>query len=94
MTGFICFYERDKTFCDENNIPSLRSQSWDIAKYPKIENQSNCAILGVPRLAYTKTKDDQYRFFQYAHYARCVGPRKFIIYNKGPVEKKTKNKKT
>ena len=32
---------------------SLRSQSWDIAQYPEIENQSNCAIIGGSRLAYT-----------------------------------------
>ena len=30
-----------QTFCDENNIQSLRSQSWDIAQYPEIVNQSN-----------------------------------------------------
>ena len=38
-----------QTFCDENNIPSLRSQSWDIAQYPGKKNQSNCAILGGSR---------------------------------------------
>ena len=35
------------------NNPSLRSQSWDIAQYPKIANQSNCAILGGSHVAYT-----------------------------------------
>ena len=40
---------------DENNIPSLRSQSWDIAQYPMIANQSNCAILGGSRVGYTNT---------------------------------------
>ena len=39
---------------DENNIQSLRSQSWDIAQYPEIVNQSNCAILGGSRVACTK----------------------------------------
>ena len=29
-----------------DNIPRLRSQSWDIAQYPEIANQSNCAIIG------------------------------------------------
>ena len=44
-----------QTFCDENNIPSLRSQSGDIAQYPEIANQSNCAILEGSRVAYTKS---------------------------------------
>ena len=35
----------------ENNIQSLRSQSRDIAQYPEIANQSNCAILGGSRVA-------------------------------------------
>ena len=34
-------------------ISSLRCQSWDIAQYPKIAKQSNCAILGGSRVAYT-----------------------------------------
>ena len=38
----------------KNNIPNLRSQSWDIAQYPEIANQSNCAILGGSRLTHTK----------------------------------------
>ena len=33
---------------------SLRSQSWDIAQYPEISNQSFCTILGGSRVAYTK----------------------------------------
>ena len=33
-------------------ILSLRCQSWDIAQYPEIANQSNCAILGGSRVAY------------------------------------------
>ena len=48
--------EQSGTFCDENNIPSLRSQSWDIAQYPEIANQSNCAILGGSRVAYTNKR--------------------------------------
>ena len=59
--------KQDNTFCrdlfvfisglfviisEENNIPSLRSQSWDIAPYPEIANQSNCAILGGLHAAY------------------------------------------
>ena len=36
----------------ENNIPSLTSQSRDIAQYPEIASQSNCAILGGSRVAY------------------------------------------
>ena len=44
------------TFRDENNIPCLRSQSWDIAQYSEITSQSNCAILGGSRVAYTKYK--------------------------------------
>ena len=35
------------------NIPSLRSQSWDIGQYPEIANQSHGAILGGSRVAYT-----------------------------------------
>ena len=32
--------EQSETFfCDEYNIPSLRSPSWDIAQYPEIANQ-------------------------------------------------------
>ena len=32
---------------DENNIPSLRSRSWDIAQYPEIAYWSNSAVRGV-----------------------------------------------
>ena len=35
---------------------SLGSQSWDIAQYPQIANQSNCAILGGSHVAYTNIK--------------------------------------
>ena len=35
----------------ENNMQS--SQSWDTAQYPEIADQSNCAILGGSRVAYT-----------------------------------------
>ena len=41
------------TYCAENNIQSLRPQSWVIAQYPEIANQSNCAILGDLSVAYT-----------------------------------------
>ena len=34
-------------------IQSLRSQSWDIAQYPEIVNQSNCATSGGSRVAHT-----------------------------------------
>ena len=40
-------------FAIENDIPSLRSQSRDIAQYPEIANQSNWAILGGSRVAHT-----------------------------------------
>ena len=34
------------------NILSLRTQSWNIAQYPEIANQTKCAILGGSRVAY------------------------------------------
>ena len=40
---------------DENNIPSLRFQSCDIAQYPEIANQSNRPILGGSRVAYANS---------------------------------------
>ena len=52
------------TFCDENVIPCLRSQSWDIAQYPEIAKQSNCTILGGSRVAYTNG--------QYTHQATIL----------------------
>ena len=42
------------TFCGENNIPCLRSQSWDNAQYSELVNQSNYSILGGSCVAYTK----------------------------------------
>ena len=42
------------TIQPSGGIPSLRSQSWDIAQYPELAKQSNSAILGGSRVAYTK----------------------------------------
>ena len=45
MYLFLLAWRDDDVTCDENNIPSLRPRSWDIAQYPAIVNQSNCSIL-------------------------------------------------
>jgi hypothetical protein len=36
FAGIIFLFLANKAFCDENNIPSLKSQSWDIAQCPEI----------------------------------------------------------
>ena len=51
---FISVTTDTETIVVENIIPSLRSKSRDIAQYPEIANQSNCAILGGSRVVYTK----------------------------------------
>ena len=48
--------------------PSLRSQSWDIARYPEIANQSNCTILGGSRVAYTNNLYQVHMNIQYIKY--------------------------
>ena len=45
---------RDTRHLAMNSIPSLRSQSSDIAQYPEFANQSNRAVLGGSCVAYTK----------------------------------------
>jgi hypothetical protein len=76
------------TFCDKNNIPSLRSQSWVIAQYPEIQKQSDCAISGGSRVANTKLWSNAYNYFTEAVFIvslnaqlRFIAQVRFMLFN-------------
>ena len=54
LSGSFVYIGETAAMCDENNVLSLRSQSRNIAQYPEIANQSNCATLGGSCVACTK----------------------------------------